>query len=141
MPCCKEKHFVEVENVETLKASAMGFGFDFDWVSGLISKWGDNILSVVVEAVRGGFTKDVVVNIVEKVGPFALELLVNLMNKMKFHHAAAAPGELVVGEEVRLFDASIIETLVQRYLPVLVEKYGDQIVKFVVDWLLKAIAK
>lgn len=142
MPCCKEKHFVEVENVETLKTSAMSFGFDFEWITNLVTQWGDDVLALVVEAVRGGFTKEVVVNILEKVGPLALELIVNLMNKMKIHRGFAGPdGALVVGEEVRLFDASIIETLVQRYLPILMEKYGDKIVQLVIDWIIKAIAK
>lgn len=130
---------------EELKASAVGFGFDISWIGDLIGKWGNDVLGLVVEAVRSGFNRELVVDILEKFGPLVLELLVNMFNKKKMHMtAAAAGGPVVVADEISVFDASIIETLVQRYLPQLIERYlpmlleqyGDRIVQWVVDWIL-----
>lgn len=139
MPCCKESNVVALHHVEDLKASAVGFGFDMSWLTDLISRFGGDVLSLVVEAVRGGFNKDLVVDVLDKFGPFVLEMLVNLLNAKKLH--AGVAGDFVVGEEVGAFDGAILETLLKKWLPVILEKYGDQIVGLVVQYLLDYLKK
>lgn len=116
-----------------LKASAVEFGFDATWITDLVSKFGGDVLSLVVEAVRGGFSKELVIEVLEKFGPFVLELLVNLLNKQKM---AAAFGADVSADKFGLIDISIIESLVQKYLPVLLEKYGNQIAQIIINWVV-----
>lgn len=138
MPCCKHAEKLSAENVVSLKESAVGFGFDVNWVADLVQQYGDDVLGVVVEAMRSGFSVAFVVEIVQKFGPVMLEFLLNLLNKQKL---LAASGEVVVADEVGILDASIIETLLQRYLPVILEKYGDQIIKFILDWVVNNLLK
>lgn len=130
MSCCKEHVKLEIDN---LKHSALEFGFDFTWVSDIISKYGEDVLNLVLEAVRGGFSKDFVTEVLSKFGPLLLEFLVNLLNKNKMKLAMS--GDIVVGEEVGVIDASILEVLIQKYLPVIVDKYKDQVVQMLVNWL------
>jgi hypothetical protein len=130
MSCCKEYVKLEVDN---LKQSALEFGFDFTWITEIISQYGDDVLNLVLEAVRGGFSKDFVAEVLSKFGPLLLEFLVNLLNKNKMRLAMS--GDVVVGEEVGVLDASILEVLIQKYLPVLLDKYKDQVVQMLVNWL------
>lgn len=138
MSCCKKE--VNLVQVEDLKASALGFGFDANWIADIVEKYGHDVLSLVVEAMRSGFSLAFVVEVVNKFGPVLLEFLLTLLNKKKMH-ALAAGEEFVVGDEVGVLDWALIETLIKKYLPIIVEKYGDAIVKFIVDWITNTFLK
>lgn len=138
MVCCKKEE-EKVMQMEDMKASAANFGFDAQWIADVIQKWGNDVLALVVEAARNGFSKDLIIEVLQKFGPLLLELMVDIINKFSMRKAAV--GEVVVGEEVSLFDASILEVVVQKYLPMIMEKYGEKIIQMLIDWLLNNVLK
>ncbi len=143
MPCCKEKEEVraaQIAQIEDIRLSAVGFGFDSTWISDLLAKYGSDAVALVVEAVRGGFSKDLVVDVLDKFGPLVLEFLINLLNKHKMA-ARGVAGELVVGEQVGAIDATIIQTMIEKYLPILVDKYGQQILDLIVSFVISRLTK
>lgn len=136
MSCCKKA--AHAAHMEDLKASALGFGLDMAWIGEIIEKYGDDVLGLIVEALRTGFSRELVTEIITKFGPLILEFLVNLTNKQKMK---AISGDVIVGEEVGILDISIIEMLIQKYLPLIIEKYGDHIVQFILTWVVNNLLK
>ena len=132
---------------DELNLSAANFGFDPTWVTDILSKYGEDVLTLAVEAARNGFSVSLVIEVLQKFGPVLLQLLVDV-----FAHKQAAmrmamgegagviiPGDVVKGDDVLGFDASLLNVLVEKYLPIILEKYaptiwtnfGPVIVKFV----------
>ena len=145
MTCCsKEKvSALSVEQVETLKLSAQNFGFDTNWIAELISKYGADILALVVEAARNGFSIALVVEIMSKFGPDLLQFVLDLFNTKKME--AVKFGEVFPPTDGSMplpggMMDSILINLVQKYLPIIMEKYGDQIMKMIIDAIIKAIS-
>lgn len=131
---------------ETLKASAVGFGFDSEWVAKVIEDWGDDTLTVAIEAARHGITVPLVVEILQKFGPRVLELLVTLLNRYRLMGVAGdvLPGQVVEGVDAAMIDVIVdkwLPLIVQKYLPMIMEKYGEQLIKWVIDFLLNSLTK
>ena len=135
-----------MSNQEQLKASAVGFGFDPEWVAQILEQWGPDVLAVVVEAARQGLSVTTVVDILTKLGPKLLDLLISVLNKMKMMGVA---GDVVGGDVVQGVDSAVVDVLVekwlpviiQKYLPMIIDKYGPQLIQFVIDFLLKSLNK
>jgi len=138
---------------EDLKLSASNFGFDGGWVADVLTKYGDAVLALCIEAARNGFSVAFVVEVLTKFGPAFLEFLVSLFAQ---HQAMrmAATGEVLTGDVVtnggdliQGLDAGVIQILIEKYmpmiiekyLPVLLEKYGDQLMQFFVQLILNAL--
>jgi len=130
---------------EELKLSASNFGFDATWVADVLSKYGDQVLALAIEAARNGFSVSFVVEVLTKFGPTFLGFLVSLIakkNSMNF----AATNDVLTGDIVGI-DSSVIEVLIEKYLPqiiekylpVIIEKYSGQIMQFVIQMILNAI--
>ncbi len=140
---------------DELNLSAANFGFDPTWVADILSKYGEDALTLAIEAARNGFSISLVIEVLQKFGPALLQLLVDV-----FAHKQAAlrmgvaegTGVILNGEVVQadsVFDASLLNVLVEKYLPMLLEKYtptiwtafGPIIIKFVEDNLQTILDK
>jgi hypothetical protein len=125
------EQILSAAQTEELKLSAVNFGFDAQWITEITAKFGGDVLSLVVEAVRGGFSIQLVIDVITKFGPAVLEFLVNLLNNRKMN---------VAGTEMSAVDFSaIIDLIVQKYLPVILDKYGPQITKVLTSLILDFI--
>ena len=134
MPCCHEKTPLDtcevpqqakvLVDVDTLKASAVGFGFDPSVIADIVEKFGPEALSLVVDALRNGFSLSFVMETVNKFGPAVLEFILSLFQAKTMNLA----GNDVSGD----LNPLIIQILVEKYLPALMEKYGPQIIKAIV---------
>lgn len=133
MACCREKAAMQAS--QDLQQSAANFGFDPAWIADVVEKYGPEVLAVVVEAARGGFSIQLIQDVMQKLGPLVLELLVNLLNKQKM--ARSFTGDEQMGDQVMSIDIGLIEVLVQKYLPLLLEKFGPQLVQMAVDWIVQ----
>lgn len=132
MACCN--HVEKMAALEDLKNSALSFGFDMAWITELINKYGDDVLNLVLEGVRTGLTKEFIIEVLGKFGPIVLELLVNLVNNWKLVQGVAPVEQLN-------FDSQFFQVLVEKYLPMLFEKYGEQLVAAIVEFLLNVMRK
>jgi len=132
MGCCNKE--MKAAHHEELKASCASFGFDVTWITDLVAKYGSDVLALVVEGVRGGFSKEFVTDVLDKFGPVVLELLVGLMNKRNMNRGVA--GDVVVADQVGEIDASLLQVLLEKYLPMIIDKYGDKLVAMIVDFLI-----
>lgn len=140
---------------EELKLSASNFGFDVSWIADVLTKYGDTVLALCIEAARNGFSIAFVVEILNKFGPAFLEFLVSLLTQnqaMRMRLAATSEvltGDVVTtgGDLIQGLDAGVIQVLIEKYmpmiiekyLPVLIEKYGDQLMQFFVQMILNAL--
>lgn len=138
MPCCKE---VQLVHMEDLKASAVNFGFDEAALAELVKKFGPDILSIAVEAARNGFTPTLILEILMKFGPGVLELLLNIFKKQNAKFGEVITGDVITGDQVNTIDISLVETLLQKYVPLLMEKYGDQIIQAMLEWIINHFLK
>lgn len=130
---------------DEMNLSAANFGFDPTWVADILSKYGEDVLTLAIEAARNGFSVSLVIEVLQKFGPAILQLLVDVFAKkqaaLRFGEGAGVvlTGDIVQGDNVLGVDASLLNVLVEKYLPIILEKYtpnlwaafGPVIVQFV----------
>lgn len=136
-------HAMSVEQIETLKVSAQNMGFDGDTVANVLEKFGPDVLSLLVEAARSGFNVAWIVDTIAKFGPTVLQFFVDLWHK---NAAFAAPMGMegtgvVLPDSVMVegMDANLLQTLLEKFLPIILEKYGPQLIQMLMDAILNAI--
>jgi hypothetical protein len=121
MSCCKKLQNLEARKVSDMQ-SATDFGFDPQWVADMVAKYGDDVLPLILEAMRLGFTKEFVMDTVSKLGPVLLDIIVTLKNKQRM----MASGDVAVDA------GSISVTLVE----ILLNKFGPEIIAMLKQWLI-----
>ncbi len=139
---------------EELKEHAINLGFDSDFVTDVLSKYGPEILALIIEAARNGFTVDFIKEIMSKLGPILLELMVEIINRQKMEGFAADPmgfnagvvidGPIVEGVEGPFIDILVekyLPKIIQKYLPLILEKYGDKLIQMLIELFLKNLQK
>lgn len=131
-----------------LQEAAVALGFKSDFVADVLEKLGPGVLEILVNAVRNGFSVNTVVDLFTKLGPLMLDVVTQFLSSLKsppdeavVGSAMAVPSKLVVGEEVPLLDGSVLAGLLEKLLPTLINKYGDQLVQVLVDLLMKSLSK
>lgn len=130
---------------EELNLSAANFGFDPTWVADILSQYGEDALTLAIEAARNGFSISLVIEVLQKFGPALLQLLVDVFAKkqtslrMGEGTGVILAGDVVQGDNIFGVDSSLLNVLIDKYLPVILEKYapnlwaafGPTIVQFV----------
>jgi hypothetical protein len=135
MGCCNEVKLGLTEDQKNLHiANIAGFGVTEAEIADLISKYGEPALAVVVEAFRSGFSKAWVLEALSSFGPMMLQWVLSLFNRQKM--AMSVTGGLVVGEEVKLMEAGVLQDLLEKYLPILLQTYGQKLIDALVQYLL-----
>lgn len=125
---------------------AVDLGFNEDWLSEVVTKWGADILNLLISLVQNGFSVGLIVEFIQKIGPGLLQLLVDMLSNRTMAMdggEVVVPHEWINAQQFGLFDGSIINSLLEKYLPVLVEKYlpllvekyGNLFVQLVLDFL------
>lgn len=134
-------------NNEELKASAENFGFDPNWIAELLAKYGSDVVACVVEAVRQGFSKEFVVEVISKLGPPVLQLLILLLNQPKMMRSAQADqtsGDLIpaIGTDINILVVLVqqyLPNLLNTYMPIIVQQYGPEITQFIVNTIVSVL--
>lgn len=140
--------------LEQLKVSANNFGFDGGWVADILQQYGPDVLALAVEAARNGFSVSLIVEVVQKFGPAMLDLLVSLLNQknsqaMRMAMNEVVPGNVITADNVGSIDPALIDILIQKYLPQiintilpqLINTYGPQILQMILNALLQNFQK
>lgn len=126
---------------QELKASAESYGFDAGW----LEQWPFEVLALLVEAARHGLSVELVVEIVEKLGPPLLELIIDMLNKQAMTTLEEDDGTYGLDfKNNPLLDVIVekyLPIILEKYLPLIVEKYGKQIVELFIEIVLKNLQK
>jgi hypothetical protein len=132
---------------EQLKLSAVNFGFDASWIAEILQNYGEDALTLAVEAARNGLSIGLIVEILTKFGPKVLDLLVSWLNQKNMMKGVAGdivPGAIVVGDDNAFIDLIVqkyLPMIIQQYLPMILEKYGPQIMQVVVNIIMQSLQK
>lgn len=118
-------------------------GIARDDISRLLRSHGQDVLGLIEKAIDNGVSAPVVMEILNTGGKVFLDLFASLKGKKVNFASAAAPqeGERVDEHQERTYQAlqsQVIMTLVQRFLPMIIEKLAtpDNLQK-IMDLLLK----
>ena len=134
---------------EQLKQSAINFGFDANWVASVPQKHNPEVLALAVEAARSGISVDVIMELIDKLGPIILQFIVEWINKKKMSASSASGADIVTGDVIEGVDSQFIDVIVEKYLPIIIQKYlpmimekwGPQLIQFVLDLFMKNLTK
>ncbi len=148
-------------NVRFLGGEAQRFGLGAGEVADILEKWGPAVLSTVVAGLRHGLSIAFIQEVLALLGPVFLEQAVNkFKNKAGFKLQSSVVSEaldawsteaaeeeaefgdpIIQAEEVKSFDGvgPVIVDLLAKLLPSLIEKYGDAILKWIIDKLLASL--
>ena len=149
MTCKAEFHAMSVDQIDAVKVAAQNFGFENYMISGILDKFGPEVLSLLVEAARSGFSVTWIVDTLNRFGPNVLQFFMDLWGKNVAIAAQNAPagmaatevhtGVILTGEVVEGMDTNMITTMLEKLLPMIVEKYGPQLIQMVMDLIMNAI--
>jgi len=141
---------MSVEQIDSVKVAAQSFGFEESMISGILERFGPEVLSLLVEAARSGFSVTWIVDTLNRFGPNVLQFFMDLWSKNVGIAAQNAPvgvagsevvhtGVILTGEVVEGMDTNMITTMLEKLLPMIVEKYGPQLIQLVMDLIMNAI--
>src|SRR5581483_1438427 len=99
---------------EELKMSATNLGFDASWIAELVERFGQDVLTLVVEAARQGLSISLVIEIIQKFGPALLDFVVELLNKKSM---LGLTGDVVEGPTVEGVNSAFIDVIIEKWLP------------------------
>lgn len=116
--------------LEIMKASATEFGFDPTWILQIIGEFGPDVVAIVVEAMRQGLSKDLVVEIITKLGPMILQIMIAVMNSKKM---SFTPGDPQQANILAILIQQFLPTIVEVYLPELWQRNKEHIIQMLVD--------
>jgi hypothetical protein len=137
---------MSVEQIDILKASAQDFGFDRGVIADILEKFGPDVLALVVEAARNGFSIQWIMDTFNKFGPTVLRFLSDLFSRnmamaevpMSFD-GSPQTGVVINGDLIEGMDSNLISTLLEKLLPMLLEKYGPMLIDFLMKLFLDAL--
>lgn len=139
-----------MENCDEMRLSASNFGFDMNWVADVLEKFGQDVLSLAIEAARHGLSATLVIEMIDKLGKGVVEFIVDILNnKSMVGMANPMEGEIVNGPVLEGVDSSVLNVIIEKwlpliinnYLPLILEKYGPQLIQALLDLFLKSVKK
>ncbi len=116
---------------EELKVEAVAAGMAAEDVADFLDKWGDTVLRLAIDALRNGLSKDFVVEVLKVLGPLFLELINNTIKTDRL--VMGSPEKAVT--ESHYMGNSMLPNFVEKLLTNLINMYGQEIVKKIVDKL------
>lgn len=116
------------EQVESLKFSAQDLGATDSWIADILQTYGANALASAIEFLRNGASPTFIWSTLQLFGPAVLGFLIDVYNESrKKIRTLSADGKF---EDQRVFGSlsgAIISLILIKVMPVLIEKYGPQI--------------
>jgi hypothetical protein len=135
--------------IADMESTAKNFGLDPEFIAECLNKYGPDVLSLCVEAIKGGFSVGFVMELFRLFGPIVLDFVISLFTKSK----SAMLSEQKLGVAASDIDLSdflneknaekfapiIINLLLEKIVPYIIEKYGQQILQGLLDAVLSAL--
>lgn len=125
-------------------SAAIEAGFGPEWATEVFDKLGEDILALATQALRQGVSKEFVIECIDVVGTDILRLIVAFMEQKFLASSAGSPDvaleEGKIGGMTDVF-LQLIMDQVQKNLPLIIEKYGNQLIQSMFDALLSVLKK
>jgi hypothetical protein len=129
---------MSVEQVNKLENDAVTMGMSAPEVGEIVSKYGPDVLSVMVEALKGGFSVGFVLELFRLFGPIFLDFAISLFTEKKKMGMVEGDEEKVLndllkGSPVQGLPEELVKTLFTKLLPYVIKKYGPDMMAAVID--------
>ncbi len=115
----------------------VGAGFDPNSIADLIAQFGDDVVQLVSDAIRSGFSRQFVLDTLLKFGPWLLKFLLDMFSKKQ--EAAVKMGVAADTLSNAVVEANLIETFLERMLPKILEKYGERLIDSFIELIMSYI--
>ena len=133
---------LSVEQVESLKFSAQDLGATDNWVADVLQTYGAGALASSIEFLRHGASPAFIWSTLQLFGPAVLGFLIDLYNESrKKITVQSADGKF---QEQKLFGSlsgAIVSLILIKVVPVLIERYGPQILDAILKLLLNIFSQ
>lgn len=114
-------------SLASVKMELNDFGFNNSLLEEFVARFGTEILALIREALRVGLSKDLVIEILNRLGPLFLDLAVKLLSRKN-------PSELSTKDQV---NEAAVSVLLAGVLPGLIEKFGPILAELLIEFLLR----
>ena len=138
-----EQH-VSDDQVQALSTEVQQMGMAPAEVADILSRYGPEILSVVVQALKNGFSMPFVLELLRLFGPIALDFTISLFTAKKSLSAQSETkdpfselnkilqndpevSKVLEDSQIGALTPQLVSVLVEKLLPYLVKKYGPKL--------------
>lgn len=126
---------------ELLQITAQNAGMQKEVVADVMTKYGPGVLANVVEFLRHGVSVTLVMQLLQLFGPDVVSFILGLFTSASNKQFAA----LQAGEDEEAaksaFGDVIVNLLVSKLLPAIIERYGAQILQGILTSIIDSISK
>lgn len=129
---------LSMEEQTQVQNDAVAMGMAPTDVAEIISKYGPDVMSTIVEGLKSGFSVPFILELFRLFGPLFLDFAISLFTEKKKMGMAEADEEaelekLLKGSPVQGLPEELVKVLFTKLLPYVIKKYGP-------DMLLAVIA-
>ncbi len=122
---------------DQLKTDAVSMGMAPTDVAEIISKYGPDTMSVIVEGLKSGFSVPFILELFRLFGPIFLDFAISLFSEKKKLGLAEGNEEvelenLLKGSPVQGLPEELVKTLFTKLLPYVIKKYGPDMLVAVI---------
>jgi hypothetical protein len=133
---------LSTEQTAALENDAIQLGMSAPEVGEVIGKYGPDVLSVMVEALKGGFSVSFVLELFRLFGPIFLDFAISLFTEKKKmgmteNDEEAELETLLKGSRIEGLPEELVKVLFTKLLPYVIKKYGPDMLEAVVDAITK----
>lgn len=137
------------EQVSELEGVALNYGLAPETVADTLQKYGPGVLTLVIQALRSGFSVAFVLELLRQFGPVVLDFFIGLFKNSKQSMQAQAPNASLAANNESLADflndknaenfaPVLMKLLIEKIIPYIIKNYGEQILQGLLDALNKA---
>mgnify|MGYP007071399968 CR=1 FL=1 len=133
---------LSTEQTAALENDAVQLGMSAPEVGEIIGKYGPDLLSVMVEALKGGFSVSFVLELFRLFGPIFLDFAISLFTEKKKMGMTENDEEseletLLKGSKIEGLPEELVKVLFTKLLPYVIRKYGPDMLEAIVDAITK----
>jgi hypothetical protein len=133
---------LSTEQTAALENDAIQLGMSAPEVGEIIGKYGPDLLSVMVEALKGGFSVSFVLELFRLFGPIFLDFAISLFTEKKKmgmteNDEEAELETLLKGSRIEGLPEELVKVLFTKLLPYVIKKYGPDVLEAIVDAITK----
>src|SRR4051812_35196032 len=105
---CHDEKKVCCEKFELAKTDMVAAGFDPSYIGDLIAQYGNDVVGIVADALRSGFSKQWIVDMLLKFGPVILRFLLDWFTKTQNKSLALGVVD-GLEDQAKVAEAGLIE--------------------------------
>ena len=146
--CGSNKCQGKCESTADIQLEAQSFGISVEQASEILTKYGPQVLSVIIAGLKGGLSLSFLMESLKLFGPMVVEFLSTLfVEKKKQLEENAAQG--LVAQDTSVANAlkggvdslppAVTTILLEKLLPWALDRYGQQIIQAIMEAIMKGM--